>query len=444
MFTPSSMSSLEKGSGNTRTTARKPHKKSKTGCIDCRRRRVKCGEERPSCRSCLRRGVSCEYPGQPRVGTHEASDPPVDDSSSVHSPRPSFDCQQKQERRTQNVTGPPLTSDATPGTVSALSNTVTTSATAFGINDMALLHHWTVSTSINIFKVSDVNAFWQIIIPQIAFQHPFVTYAILSLAALHLAYINGTENSPHIMEANRHHNEALRGFRHAVNEITSDNSEALLVWSILNIIYVFGISKQLGDGVERDSPRSLRKDRVLGMEWIPMMRGVEAVLHPTHNYLRFGRMNCIMSVGNWDDLDPDQIRSQPTDDYFRQTRDTWKSCSDAEIYDEALFILRKCRLYIEQFNSMDARTLDQWGCNRAWSGPLMFIYFAPQAYFKLLHQRQPPALILFAYFGALLHGLNEYWFLEGWGRDIVEVVDELLGSYWRPWISWPIEVVELG
>jgi hypothetical protein len=62
---------------------------------------------------------------------------------------------------------------------------------------------------------------------------------------------------------------------------------------------------------------------------------------------------------------------------------------------------------------MDEATLAEWGFNRAWARPMFFIYFAPEKYFTLLQERQPAALILYAYFGALLHGLDSYWFLKG-------------------------------
>ena len=37
------------------------HNKTRTGCVICKERRVKCGEEKPSCLKCQRFGRSCEY-----------------------------------------------------------------------------------------------------------------------------------------------------------------------------------------------------------------------------------------------------------------------------------------------------------------------------------------------------------------------------------------------
>ncbi|KAH8881807.1 hypothetical protein GQ53DRAFT_466645 [Thozetella sp. PMI_491] len=46
---------------NGKPRQRLAHKKSRTGCTACKQRRVRCGEERPVCRSCLVYGTDCVY-----------------------------------------------------------------------------------------------------------------------------------------------------------------------------------------------------------------------------------------------------------------------------------------------------------------------------------------------------------------------------------------------
>ncbi|PGH11360.1 hypothetical protein AJ80_07151 [Polytolypa hystricis UAMH7299] len=41
--------------------SRKPHRKSRTGCTNCKKRRVKCDETKPNCRKCQTYGISCDY-----------------------------------------------------------------------------------------------------------------------------------------------------------------------------------------------------------------------------------------------------------------------------------------------------------------------------------------------------------------------------------------------
>lgn len=42
----------------------RPHKKTRTGCLACKRRRVKCDETKPRCSNCRDRTETCQYPDQ--------------------------------------------------------------------------------------------------------------------------------------------------------------------------------------------------------------------------------------------------------------------------------------------------------------------------------------------------------------------------------------------
>jgi hypothetical protein len=41
---------------------RKGHTKSRRGCFNCKRRRIKCNERHPQCNHCIKAGLKCEYP----------------------------------------------------------------------------------------------------------------------------------------------------------------------------------------------------------------------------------------------------------------------------------------------------------------------------------------------------------------------------------------------
>ncbi|KAI1388770.1 uncharacterized protein F4822DRAFT_429385 [Hypoxylon trugodes] len=46
---------------------RRGHTKSRRGCYNCKRRRIKCQENRPACGHCVKTGLKCEYPAVPQV-----------------------------------------------------------------------------------------------------------------------------------------------------------------------------------------------------------------------------------------------------------------------------------------------------------------------------------------------------------------------------------------
>ncbi len=60
-----------------RPIPKKGHTKSRRGCDNCKRRKVKCQETHPACANCSRLGLNCVYSGLPRSqGVFQAVPPP--------------------------------------------------------------------------------------------------------------------------------------------------------------------------------------------------------------------------------------------------------------------------------------------------------------------------------------------------------------------------------
>lgn len=68
--TPPPPSSTDVGSivkVRRRPIPRKGHTKSRRGCFNCKRRKVKCQENTPECSNCTKIGLSCRYPERPQL-----------------------------------------------------------------------------------------------------------------------------------------------------------------------------------------------------------------------------------------------------------------------------------------------------------------------------------------------------------------------------------------
>lgn len=50
---------------SSKPVSRRGHSKSRLGCLNCKRRRVKCNEQRPACSPCRRLGLLCDYATAP-------------------------------------------------------------------------------------------------------------------------------------------------------------------------------------------------------------------------------------------------------------------------------------------------------------------------------------------------------------------------------------------
>ncbi|KAL9038423.1 MAG: hypothetical protein Q9214_005287, partial [Letrouitia sp. 1 TL-2023] len=65
-------------------------------------------------------------------------------------------------------------------------------------------------------------------------------------------------------------------------------------------------------------------------------------------------------------------------------------------------------------------------------GPVLFWLTAIESsYVELLKFRDPMALAIFAYFGAVLHNLGDSWWSNGWGKHIVEFISCVLDDQWH-------------
>ncbi|KAM5429360.1 hypothetical protein McanCB56680_003422 [Microsporum canis] len=63
-------SAEEKPTKDAAQKAKGPRKRTKTGCLTCRKRRIKCGEEKPRCNNCIKSKRECEGYGQRVVFRH--------------------------------------------------------------------------------------------------------------------------------------------------------------------------------------------------------------------------------------------------------------------------------------------------------------------------------------------------------------------------------------
>ncbi|KAF6811612.1 sterol uptake control protein 2 [Colletotrichum sojae] len=426
---------------------RKPHNKSKSGCADCRRRRVKVRKRRNLPPRLSRLIVRCVYRTEAEVCVSAASAGSPSPSLSIPgygSNDPTDDQSSSSGSTHAGVLSHSHGDSVSPIALSPFSFVTTVSHSDipnFTLHDLGLMHHWTISTSNTIAANEKLGPIWQVLMPKIASQHEFLMHGILCLSATHLSHEKGYMKTSFIKEAAAHHNLAIQGFNQAISNMDEHNSEALFAFACINIICVFALYRRIGE-ISADPVRSNTKNRILGLEWVTMIRGVKFLLEPIHQIVWSGPLRVMLDIGNWQELNPDEATSASAG-RLREIRSSWKDSNDAQAYEEVLSLLIRSFMFVEQFSIMDAATLDSWEQNRAMAGPMLFIYYAPEDFFLKVKQRQPPALIMFAYLGASIHGLRSKWYMKGWGREIVVVVDDLLGDYWRPWTAWPLEVVKL-
>ncbi|KAK4123427.1 hypothetical protein N657DRAFT_646211 [Parathielavia appendiculata] len=204
---------------------KRPHRKSRLGCVRCKRRKVKC-DERDPCRNCVKRNETCVRfrPASSNRGGRESS------------PLTSLPPQ---------VAWCPL-SEAECGPVNLL--------------HMELLHHFE-QHSVSTLPFQGV---WPSML-QLAFQsrqHTYLVNAMLSFAAAHLDYLHPGRGQYHRAKYALL-DKALHDYRESLSaSITAENCDALLATANLIQFLMWCDLSFLEGQTEPDAPLDLSGDRL--------------------------------------------------------------------------------------------------------------------------------------------------------------------------------------
>jgi hypothetical protein len=58
-------------------------------------------------------------------------------------------------------------------------------------------------------------------------------------------------------------------------------------------------------------------------------------------------------------------------------------------------------------------------------------------YVDLIASHEGEALVILAYYGALIHPSRDHWVFQDGGRFLIESVTRFLGPAWHEWLEWP-------
>ncbi|KAK0650704.1 Sterol uptake control protein 2 [Lasiodiplodia hormozganensis] len=176
--------------------ARRPHRKSRFGCKNCKSRKIKCDEEKPQCGQCTKHAVVCDFSTRESVPASSVSSSNTTATTSginsallnpetpTGTPPISHDDEAWHWRRL-------LPSDfdlASASSLNIATNNPIEPQLELNMTDLELLHHFTVTTAYTLSTAPELQTWWRIEVPHIAFSYPFVMRALLSLSGIHVAH----------------------------------------------------------------------------------------------------------------------------------------------------------------------------------------------------------------------------------------------------------------
>ncbi|KAL6918979.1 hypothetical protein FSHL1_002960 [Fusarium sambucinum] len=374
---------------------RRSHKKSKKGCLQCKRRHVKCDEGRPACLLCTMTSRDCSF-------TEEASSS-TSDLSSRESPLPSTI-----HLTTSNTSATPPNNHDTPFDK------------AVNMEHMELFVH--LITNKDLFSlgdnVDDYQPNFDICIKE-SVKAPYLLHQMLAFSARHLAAIHTDRTSRYLDQAVGLQTKAVSLFNETRREVDSSNCVAILLFSVTLGHHL------LADALAYRGPDGLDGFLSHYVQCVDLNRGIYNVVVSAWPLLADSELEPILSWSKKESAkEPRGAECLPIVKLITEspslTSEEKKVCKVAIDY---------LQLGFDAMNSEGARTrsrmIFQW------------TMLASPEFTILLSTRKPEALILLSYYALLLHHARGLWQVEDTGTYLMGLIVDHLPPEWHFWLEYP-------
>ncbi|KAL2813409.1 hypothetical protein BJX63DRAFT_394353 [Aspergillus granulosus] len=427
--------------------ARRTHTKSRLGCGNCKRRKIKCDEVKPSCRNCLRHSVECDYAfgsSNALFSTTLPESTPQDSLTFISSSQTNFEPPKRASQKRRDGAVSDLSErSSTPETLSALGN----KSFQFTATDLALFHHLMTCPELGAGQSE-----WQTQMTRWGFQHHFFLRLLLAFSGFHLAQ-NPTQlrqiigqDVNYATEAEKHFEAAVREAACVVPQISGCNGQVIYTGAV----FIFTCS--LARGPQPGEYLGFRDDGGAGC--LSLFMGVRSILDICNNVLSLD-----VSTSHSYDFQgyTTESASAPEPPNPHTPLGTQSSAMPTDHINQLHFLLDNT-YKPHQSNHLDyTRLLD--GLAQTYNAvhpppdspverisrfPYVFgwLYTLPDSVLYDLQRRHPLALTIFVFFTVLLKDMDVAWFIRGWPEHIMDGCWRNLDDFHRQFIMWPIQQLQ--
>ncbi|PSN69769.1 hypothetical protein BS50DRAFT_661702 [Corynespora cassiicola Philippines] len=395
-----------------RRPLRKPHKKSRLGCIECKRRHIKVGTYRPS-----------SVPLIPETSPAISHTPEANSVATAPSPAClSF--------TSQPPTPLPVRALATAPNPSISYSQHDVLSPPLNTRHMDLFYNFVFETMPGIDEGDSERGYARIGMT-VALSAPYVMHQLLALSALHLSYTRVHKVDYHREEATALQTLAISQFNDARAEITAENGMAMLIFA--SFVGLYALAEAVTTG---ESYAEAFLDKFI--PYLNLHRGVRAVIGQSWELLKKTDNTGILE-------DSERTMNAATmafQDHTPNPADHLHDLvADSDMGTDAKEACQHAIAQLQIIFKTDALGKDkapgQHPAGLVWSWPVML----SGTFTDLLMKRKPEALIILCHYAVALHHRRNIWLVGNAGRRIIEEVTKFLGTYWRFWLDWPNEIL---
>ncbi|KOC16712.1 C6 finger domain protein [Aspergillus flavus AF70] len=425
--------------------SRRSHHKSRLGCKNCKRRRVKprgyellcqnvpqhatdmrqCDEKKPSCGNCVNHSIECDF----SVSTPTSPSPSPPAASSAHQ-RYRF-----RQSKYQTLASPAPNEAQRPGgnSIAVQCDFSANISAMVGISfaDLQLFHHYLISTYRTLTdEASDPYDVWSIHIPQWGIAFPSILHLMLALSALHLGHEKPELRHQYVMQANDHFTFGIRSVTTVLSQLNSENCQLIYMSAVMICLVYFGHGPRPGEYLVFSSQGKA--------EWLVLMRGVRSILATNHDKIFSG----VLTPQTDDSI---QSVSPELQGELRQHHDR---IVELKTFIEIQTAGPEKDLYLSAVGSLpdtfdETYTMRSAGKDGVCLLPMVigWIYRLPEPFVVLLEKKDPFALVILAQWSILLTYMTSSWLFVGWDQHVIKGIRASLEEDFYNWISWPETVI---
>lgn len=259
---------------------------------------------------------------------------------------------------------------------------------------------------------------WQVVVVRMGMSFPPLMYELLAIAALHLAHSRPANTAWYYRKSTELQTQALSAFTAQSNVDESNCGPVLIFTSIL------GLHMLCDPGRTQELDSSQYLDHVI--ESVGLLRSVKGLtIADWEQQIRQTELRPLLEVQQ--PTKPYDI-PQPCADLAMIAHNSDLSLEASEAYGQAIERLQWafCVSQVPYQRHATVKWLLAW--------PIQLT----EKYLDLLSQRRPEALIILAYFGALMVFYGECWAVGDKGPTLIRAISSQVGPRWERWMEWPI------
>ncbi|KIW97132.1 uncharacterized protein Z519_02524 [Cladophialophora bantiana CBS 173.52] len=309
---------------------------------------------------------------------------------------------------------------------------------SLNLYDEELIRRWSEVTCFTMDDRHEVFPMWQVTVPGLALNQPFLKHGLLALAAMHIRYTSPLPLQTKYLDlASQHQDRALEGYIPQLQDITPENYHALFAFSALLLAIQYSFISVL-DG-EIDSHKYVA-EVISVFEYVI---GATVIAFEGEVWLRQGGMKPLMERGT----EPQSILPELIEDprtvlgsllsYLRHLDEKPGPSSETETTANMPIYVRSIEMLTNAFPTEDSerRMLDDM---------IGWPHYVGADLVRLLRAQDQMALVILAHYGVALDAFTDIWWLEGVGARLVHGIARMLPVEFIPLVQWPLDKVSTG